>query len=388
MPSKQDRHSPDLDSDLGPDAQPRQFGSHSASAKRRPRSGGQFESNVLLFFGFVCIVGGSALSLLPQFSWKAEQVLNGFDHMGIHGGAVAIGGLVLVGLGLVRRQVSASGKLGGDYEDLLFEQIAADIVLTRGTLDHLQDVTESMQAEIAGLSRDLPGLSREVARLAAQPPPQPQVVTGGNDDALYGLAASLDKLGARLEQRLKAQHDALQSHLGDMASTLMQMRQSAEAISAQAEQAARAALLAPVVQPIAQPVAHAEPQVAYTEPQAEAPVEHDEAEQRKLGLLDTLDDYGTPASLSQRAPDAASIPAPIPAPKAMPKLDPEALDELRVHIEKDLGHGQPGNRTWEEELDMIETPAPQSKIEQLHALLADEEVRTALAGFRRNPSKP
>ena len=383
MPSKQDRHSPDLDSDLGPDAQPRQFGSHSASSKRHPRSGGQFESGVLLFFGFVCIVGGSALSLMPQFSWKAEQILNGFDHMGIHGGAVAIGGLVLVGLGLVRRQVSSSGKLGGDYEDLLFEQIAADIVLTRGTLDHLQDVTESMQAEIAGLSRDLPGLSREVARLASQPPPQPQVVTGGNDDALYGLAASLDKLGARLEQRIKGQHDALQDHLADMASTLVQVRQSAEAISAQAEQAAHAALVAP----IAQPVAHAEPQVAYTEPRVEAPVEHDDAEQRKLGLLDTLDDYGTPAALPQRAPEAAPIAAPIPAPNAKPKLDPEALDELRVHIEQDLGHGQPGNRTWEEELDMIETPAPQSKLDQLHALLADEEVRTALAGFKRSPGK-
>jgi hypothetical protein len=329
---------------------------------------------VLLFFGFVCILGGSALSLLPQFSWKAEQVLAGFDHMGIHGGAVAVGGLVLVGLGLVRRQVSSSGKLGGDYEDLLFEQIAADIVLSRGTLDHLQDVTDGLQQEISGLSRGISALSGEVSRLATQPAPQP-VVTGGNDDALYGLAASLDKLGARLEQRIKAQHDAVQDHLEEMTTTLMHVRRSAELVSAQVEQSAFAA-------PVAAPVAYAEP---HAEPAAEPEhVEQTEVDQRKLGLLDTLDDYGTPAPLPQRAPDAASSSATQPA---TPKLDPEALDELRVHIEQDLGHGTPSNRTWEEELDMIETPAPQSKLDQLHALLADEDVRAALAGFRRNPGK-
>jgi hypothetical protein len=367
MPPKQARPSSDLDSDFSSDLgdEPRSSALR-RSAKPRESKGGNFESNVLILFGLLCIVGGAALSILPRFSWKAEQVLSGFDHLGIHGGAVAIGGMVLVGLGLVRRQLGNQGGPGASYDDLLFEQVAADIVLTRGGLERLQDLTSDMQSELSNLSR-------EVSRLASQPAPQP-VVTGGNEDALFGLAASLDKLGARLEQRLKAQHDALQDNLAEMSESLMNTRRDLEA--SYSSQLASAQALAPALALEPAP-APAPAEVAYSQPEeVRATVEAPVAEASSLGLLDSLDDFGTPPALPQRASESA------------PTLDPDALDELRVHIEKDLGHGAPRGRTWEEELEMIETPDPQSKLEQLHALLADEEVRAALEGFRRGGSKP
>jgi hypothetical protein len=369
MPPKQARPSSDLDSDSSSDFgdEPRSSALR-RSAKPRESKGGNFESNVLILFGLLCIVGGAALSILPRFSWKAEQVLSGFDHLGIHGGAVAIGGMVLVGLGLVRRQLGNQGGPGASYDDLLFEQVAADIVLTRGGLERLQDLTSDMQSELSNLSR-------EVSRLASQPAPQP-VVTGGNEDALFGLAASLDKLGARLEQRLKAQHDALQTNLEQMSESLMNTRSELEASYASQLASAQALAQAPAQAPEQAP-APAPAEVAYSQPQeVRATVEDPVAEASSLGLLDSLDDFGTPPALPQRAPESATT------------LDPDALDELRVHIEKDLGHGTPRGRTWEEELEMIETPDPQSKLEQLHALLADEEVRAALEGFRRSGSKP
>jgi prefoldin subunit 5 len=256
----------------------------------------------------------------------------GMDYLGVHGGAIAMGGLVVMCLGVVRRQMHASQSSGSMHDDLLFEQVAADMVQTRNSLEHLQTLTDGMQDELSKLSE-------EVGKLATQQPAAAQPGTG-NENALFGLASSLDKLGARLEQRLKKQHDALQHSLDEVTASLEQTRASIE----------HPAPMPVAMESVAQ---HTEPADGEIDPQS-------------LGLLDELDDYGTAAPLPQEPPAESGETA-----------NRDALDELRVRLERDLGTMQSGGGSWEEELDMVEAPT-RSKIEQLAALLADGEVRQAL----------
>lgn len=333
MPSKQ--KSQDKDSDLELDAQPQ---SHSERTSSRSRvaapspAPSNFEANAILFLGFLCLVGGLALSVLPRFSWKASQIMVGMDYLGVHGGAIAMGGLVVMCLGVVRRQIHASSSKGAVDDDLLFEQVAADIVQTRNALELLQSLTDGMQEELSNLST-------QVEKLATQQPAAAQPGTG-NENALFGLASSLDKLGARLEQRLKKQHDALQSSLDEVTASLEQTRASIEHP-------------API------------PMATESTPHPTEPADG-EIDPQSLGLLDELDDYGTAAPLPQESPAESTETA-----------NRDALEELRLRLEHDLGTMQSGGGSWEEELDMVEAPT-RSKIEQLAALLADGEVRQAL----------
>jgi hypothetical protein len=311
-------------------------GSTRAAKKNAARAGGA-EATLLMLLGLSCTLGGLALSILPRFSWKAAQIMVGFDYLGIHGGAVAVGGMVLLGLGLVARrqgsrEESSAPESDGPGAQLLLEQIAADVLQMRGSMDELEGQQAALRSGLAGVGTELAAL-RAVN--------QNEAPRGGSEDALFGLATSLDKLGLKLEMRLKAQHQALQDSLEEMNATFLHARQAIE-------EKLDAAATAPASQSTA-------PAVAPEDAPADA---------SSLGVLDSLDDYG--AALPGRAASAG--------------IDLEQLELAQRALE----HEAPARgASWEEELQLVEASAPRTKLDQLQSLLADEEVRAVLASLRR-----
>jgi hypothetical protein len=335
---------------------------------------GAGEARLFKLCGFVAVAAGLALASAPLASWKAEQILTGLDHLGVHAGVLVVGGLLLWCAGALRRGQVSLAQRGGELQDdsLLLEQMATDLVQMRNAIDHMQLISATVQDELRAVHV-------RVRTAAEQPPPPPP--EDGAGDAIFRLAASLDQLGARIEQRLNVQYATLQDSLEELGVTLVAARtnmqemvggEPAEAAHQEPQHARGYAAPAPQQAPRQAPRPAQHAQVA------EEPRSDDQAGS-PLGLLDQLDDEGVAAPLPRHAPRHAH----------QPEDEPETI-QLDAPLPHTHGHQHGGGRSWEEELQMVAPQASQAqeldtrtKLHQLGELLSDERLRQALDQMRR-----
>lgn len=191
-------------------------------AVKRPSKGPQ--AALLTLTGFAAAALGLVLTAVPGVSALASRFVPGLEHLGVHGGALLMGGLTLVGLGMVMRrcqqvavQVAEAGSDSGAMDDL-----AARVAQLGGTLEGLDNQVRGLREELdvrfGGMSASFEKLGRD---LAAQLD-QPQAEGLGSEDAIFRLAASLDKVGARIEERLKSQFGDLTQRIGKVESSLQE----------------------------------------------------------------------------------------------------------------------------------------------------------------------
>lgn len=266
-------------------------------ATARPEGGGL--ALLLFLTGLAVGAGGFAMALADRISPEAEWIALQVLRLGVAPGVVIACGATMASIGLVGLSVARSrGRARAIQEDQgLIEQLSEDLVAMRGSLSRLQ-------LEFAGLQE----LCRNLLETG-----QDQVVRfqelsasmGGNTgDAMFRLAASLDQLGARFEQRIQEQTEA---HRGGFAQLERLLDETAEGLrqelagqGAQAyAQPAPSAPSAPIEAPAFEPELHTEPapafepEAAYEEPTPEPPAPPvAEPEDASLGLLDHLDDFG------------------------------------------------------------------------------------------------
>ena len=320
---------------------------HDSPAPRsRSREGGMF-----LAFGGMCALVGVAATILPRMSWKADQIMAGFETLGVDSGTLLMGGLVLMALGLVRRAQDAARP--DNDQELLMEQIATDLMELRGSL-------EDLRGSAAALSGRVEFVGGAVAQIGEQIEAR-NAVPAHSQDALFQLAASLDKLGARLDQRLKVNHTMVQESLEELVSSIEHSRRSVE-------ERVPVALSHLIDNPIENTVYEQTPIVT-------APAEQscDAAHSRgSLGVLDSITD---------------DIPAALPADAQTHGIDFDHLDqqspELARGMEATSRAAQSGG-AWDDE-PMAEHDASDTaqKLEQLQSLLSDERLRAALDSMRR-----
>ena len=118
---------------------------------------------------------------------------------------------------------------------------------------------------------------------------QPQAQSGDTQgDAVFRLAASLDKVGAKIEERMKSQFTALGERLDSVEAGFEEARRSLEASAPESNEVPAEAPVAEST-PIDVPVADA-PVVEQEEPAPESP----------LGVLDTIDRPKSPVSTLPR----------------------------------------------------------------------------------------
>lgn len=357
-----------------------------------PESRGRFSEFLLLGTGLIQFLTGAALivvpSAFPQYAWVVQSLAR----RGVTGLPLYVGGVVLTGLWLSTRTNRARAEAARDGA----VAAAAAIEKMAGEIGHQGDGLQGLRIEFVYLKD---ALQNQLERLERTRPSTP----ANNDnpsDAVFRLAASLDQLGARLEERINANH--------------RELGQNVQALSKEVE-TLKAIASAPRPEPVREPEPEPEeadeevsPKIARIESNGasidrtskEDGWEHDDsARHSRLGLLDMLDDLGRilprrtspaverphvqPGHPTDPLLDvkdegwehAASIPGPIPAGPTV-----RTGDELRMKGSAGELLGSPAPRAP----GSLEDTALGIKLEELRSLLADARVRDALASIDRS----
>jgi hypothetical protein len=153
----------------------------------------------LLFLLGLALVGlGAAFAYAPKFSWQLAKIAEQASALGLQNGALVVGGLVVLGLGIVARVASPAAPATDTREELeglqaelhlQNEQLSTKLGQLRTALLQMQESVSSVSAQQAELMQTQGQTSR----------PQDQ-----SQDAGFRLAASLDKLHAHFDERVHA----------------------------------------------------------------------------------------------------------------------------------------------------------------------------------------
>src|SRR5437867_3554200 len=146
----------------------------------------------LLAAGAGLMLVAAALVVAPSLSSGSGWIARSLARHGIAGGTVALGGLMLLGL----YDIARSHRRLSSASDADVQPARARVEGLAGALAEANGGIQEIRVEIVHLKDAV----RAVRERSAE--------TGGDgqQDAMFRLAASLDQLGARIEQRLKAQH--------------------------------------------------------------------------------------------------------------------------------------------------------------------------------------
>lgn len=326
------------------------------------RPSGSGDASLWMLLGLGTLAAGVALAVLPGISWSAAKIATRLGELGVHSGVAVVGGMLLMVLGLVRRgQHAARAEMQYDAS-LLFEQIAAELVEIRSSMDGAR-TREAANAHQLDELRGQLALMRDTVVASVE-----SLSPRDNSDALFQLAAGLDKLGLRFEQRLRLHHSTLQESVDELAATVEHSRRSLEE-----QLQAR-----PTAEPVAQPDFE-EPQHA---PQSFAPAiefaEHfapiADPESGSLGLLDQFEDV-SPALPRQKT-------------GSQPQMLEAEFGQAHAQSQQDLeraARSVRANSTWDEQM-MVEPGQDldtKTKLLQLESLLSDDRLRSALEAMRR-----
>jgi hypothetical protein len=188
------------DSELLDEPTPSATAISAARPQPRRRSG---DAATLSLVGLAVFGAGLALLVVPHLSWKGAKIAESLGNLGLQGGTLLVGGMSLLGLALVRRAMDSSRASAASEDTLLLEQVATDLVQLRGAMAEIGEETSAVRAALEEMRE------RAEAEAAAES-------SDSQTDAIFRLAASLDQLGARIEQRLDAQHTALRDGLDEI----------------------------------------------------------------------------------------------------------------------------------------------------------------------------
>ena len=287
---------------------------------------------LLLFLGFVATGAGAAFAASPHFSWQVQKIARQVHAYGVGNDVLIVGGLLLFGLGLVARAVAGNAKLSrapqpqNDNSDVLR---AVD-----GLVREVGDVRTSV-AQVAG---DLLAVSEAQRVFHAQAQQARDEQQPDSQDALFRLAASLDKLNAHIDERFHGIDVQFRSRFDTVANAIQETRSVLEAkLQELPAHAAPAAPPAAPVQPLASAGATPEPAPAPEAPLPVDPVaeELDETGQPRMDFFETMEKldeiarHGTTATPPQAAPQQPAAPeqAPPPAPGQHLELQKPALPQ-------------------------------------------------------------
>jgi len=187
----------------------------------QPRSKGG--GGLLFLFGFGMTAAGVALATAPHFSWKLVQIGRQASALGIDNGALMVGGFVVFMLGFVARTAARAGSptvsavvSSGSDGSLVGEQVAADLIELKRAVHRVNQNVGTLFTRTEGLAT-----SQQTLLERSQGSSEGE---GGDSQAMFGLAASVDKLGAMVESKNQELDASLQAKLEHVLATLETMR--------------------------------------------------------------------------------------------------------------------------------------------------------------------
>lgn len=172
-----------------------------------PQAAGSPEPTLLFLTGFLATAGGLALAAAPGLSPQLGKVTEKLAEMGLHTGALMMGGMILLALGMLSRALANVAEGGRSDSDTLLEQLGEDQAT-------LRTVCARMEQRLGQLAQTVQGLGEAGEQSGAKQE------ESESSDALWRLAASLDQLGARLEKGLDGHIRTLEQRIAGVVSAL------------------------------------------------------------------------------------------------------------------------------------------------------------------------
>lgn len=182
-------------------------------------------ATILLLAGLLCTGAGTAFAMAPRVSWHLAKIARAASELGIASGEMLVGGAVLLASSFLARSLARARAAA--------EQAAE----AQASAPKLRLVTEQIALDVSHLQRDIQHISQQVAEIAqaqhsllvAQPrrggPPSQNEAA----DGLFRLAASLDQLHARVDERFQATQNEFLACVDKLAQQVADSRQSMEA---------------------------------------------------------------------------------------------------------------------------------------------------------------
>ena len=351
---------------------------------------GGAEAGLLQLGGALGLLAGLGLWIGGAFHEGTAEAAASLEAISLHPATLAVAGLMVLAFGRVRRAQVQQARHATGHDDGLLEQVAAAQVHARQSLDRLArahtELVESLglvQDRLQALAHGQQALGEQQQALAAQQ----QAPSDGSEaqEAIFRLAASLDQLGARVEQRMQTQFETFQEGLeqvgeeivaaqGDLRSLFEQLPGSVvsgEAADPFSEPlpAGEPPAEAPVEVPIEAPAVTAVEPPVETVSQVEEPAaampSTDPEPVSSLGVLDEIPDETSEPLPPLRAGTIGPLPE---GDDTLEEMAPGVIQKSDVH--------SPAERAME-----LDT---QTKLTQLKDLLADDRLRSALEDMRRN----
>ena len=177
----------------------------SSKPKSSYRGGG--ESSMIQLCGWVALLAGAAATVGAQYVPQLGGVASALDSMGVSGSLLGLCGITLIAVGRVRRGQVDLARRADDANDMevLYENLSNEFLGLRGAVEEVQRDNGTTRGAVQKVHGEVSTVQQMLAEAAAQP--------DGAQDALFRLAASLDKMSARVEQRMNAQFESFQGGL-------------------------------------------------------------------------------------------------------------------------------------------------------------------------------
>lgn len=269
-----------------------------------PRPIGRGVAFLTSFVGFGMTVAGAALAAAPYYSWQVQSVARQLSGLGIQPGVVVVGGMVMFAVGRIGR---AFAKFSGRPAPQTRSHEVIDAVgRMAGHVSHLAGTVANMQEEVRHLAL------REPVVNVASPAPDNDLLQLYRDqkDAVFRLAASLDKLAKTVTDQVSAKIGTLDDHFESVRRDVADAKTALETAVASVARTVESRPAAVDSVPPATPAQAPAPQAFEPAPAEEVALEtpHPEIEPNvsPLSFLDGLKDIAPPS----QSPNAPSVEAP------------------------------------------------------------------------------
>ncbi len=263
-------------------------------APERTSTGQRSAFLFLLALGLGNFGAGAAFAFGPPYSWQLTRISRTVAELGIENGSLLVGGMFFLALAFMfrsqaRMQASRNEVTEGRESDLsqIVDQLASEVARIRAGIQQVGDNVvvlargqqEAQAAQAANLAAVQSALLSALQEASADFG-QPSNADAEGREALFRLAASLDKLHARIDEGL----NGFAKRMGESSKALaIEVRESKQATLDKVESLVSAARKSTPAQPAPQPRA---PQAAHAQaPARRAPAPGSElAAHRPLSL--------------------------------------------------------------------------------------------------------
>ena len=165
---------------------------------------GLASARALNVLGLLLLGAGLSLAAAPHFSWSMGRITEWLATHGFATGTLTIGGLILLGCGTIGNALARLAKRPRTSDMGMVdavERMAGQISMLTGSLTHLYE-----QVTVLGL-RD------STVHIDAPPPSEDLVhIYREQKDAVFQLAAGLDKLGHQVSEQLSDEMSTVNVH--------------------------------------------------------------------------------------------------------------------------------------------------------------------------------